>query len=534
MSQYYNVVPWFNSEEWCAVYEKLYSQPQSVTNKEFALNVLLIWKARCPSLPSGIESTLSLLEVHVEDLKADNGPRNHQVLRLAYSSAIMRFVNHMLDKETAKGSSLYQAAKNLDIPEWIIDLRHDTAHNNSLPSIELLREATDISLDWLLKNYWHKHKQHIKDYLANKEDIIIEDSKITTLMNFCLSLSICAHSQCDIKSLAQIKDKDMRESIISDVREVFGEGVDTSNVSALSVTALINMLNVNARRLLKGKNTRVHMNQALLGEDSLFLSLPFVELMGEKNAFKKNYLSKHFVQCFEVLLTFLHTNDLILDFILELVSKTKEDIEFEKKKLAAIWISEILKALKRSQEFLLKAQSNRNDLTHEKKKELASKYHHWFPNEKSCLLLNLQKGPPVELTDINFIQPIITSYNPYLTYFIKDLLNLLQKLLPRPTVNKICSLADMISNPDKFSTSLSKVYTVDDLQSAIENHPVAVEESDSDCVEIHEEVEENTEEPQLVPGGIWRLAPRAHSWFTTPIGLLPWQVNTPIESMDID
>lgn len=92
----------------------------------------------------------------------------------------------------------------------------------------------------------------------------------------------------------------------------------------------------------------------------------------------------------------------------------------------------------------------------------------------------------------------------------------------------------MISNPDKFSTSLSKVYTVDDLQSAIENHPVAVEESDSDCVEIHEEVEENTEEPQLVPGGIWRLAPRAHSWFTTPIGLLPWQVNTPIESMDID
>lgn len=354
MTQYYNIVPWFNSDEWRLVYNKLYSDSVSslYTEKQEALKLLLIWKARCPSLPSGIESTLGLLEVHLEDTKPDAQDPNEQVLRLAYSSAIMRFVNHMLDTETARGSSLYQAAKNLDVPDWIIDLRHDTAHSNSLPSLELLREATTIGLQWLKGSYWEKHREHIKDYVAGEISIELVDNKITALVNFCLSLSICAHSKCKIKSLAQIPDDDMRESILHDVRVFLSENIDVSNMKTVSVITLINMLNAQAKRLLKGKAISLHVNKALLGEDSLFLSLELVELLGERNFNKKNLLSRHFMQCFEVLLTFLHSNDLILNFILELIAVTRQEEHGGLRcKLAAVWVAEILKALKRSKDF---------------------------------------------------------------------------------------------------------------------------------------------------------------------------------------
>lgn len=352
MTQYYNIVPWFSSEEWRMVYNKLYSASAVYSDKQEALKVLLIWKARCPSLPSGIESTLGLLEVYLEDTKPDGQDANEQVLRLAYSSAIMRFVNHMLDTETAKGSSLYQAAKNLDVPDWIIDLRHDTAHSNKLPSLELLREAATIGLQWLKGSYWLKHKEHIKDYETGEKALEHVDNKITALMNFCLSLSICAHSQCKIKSIAQIPDDDMRDSILHDVKEFLSDNIDVTNMKTVSVITLINMLNAQARRLLKSKDTSSQVNKALLGEDSLFLSLELVELLEERNFNKKNSLSKHFMQCFEVLLTFLHTNDLILNFLLELISMTqREEHGSLRCKLAAVWVSEILKALKRSKDF---------------------------------------------------------------------------------------------------------------------------------------------------------------------------------------
>lgn len=353
MTEYYNIVPWYDSEEWQRVYKDI-SNPSS--SKEDALQLLRVWKARSPSLPSGIESTLSLLQVFVEDANTTQDVTNDQLLRLAYSSSIMRFVNHMLDTETVKGTSLYQAAKRLGVPDWIVDLRHDTAHSNTLPPITLLREACSTSLLWLETNYWDKHKQYIQDYIVGHKNAVNGDVyKIDSLINFCISLGICSHSKLKIKNLSEIPNMTMRESIVNDTKELLGEHIDVSNLKTVSIMSLINILNTHGKKLLKVRDVSTVVNDALLGDDSLFLSKELLYFFSASDFKYKSKLCIRYVHCFEVLLTFLHTNDLLLDFILALIKITQnQESEHFRAKLAALWLSHIFAALKISQNILSK------------------------------------------------------------------------------------------------------------------------------------------------------------------------------------
>lgn len=351
MSEEYHIVPWFNSNEWHTVYHYIYSKS---TNKQGALNILQTWKARCPALPSGIESTLSLLQVKVQDEKYDIDIGNDQILRLAYSSALMRFVNHMLDSETAKGTSLYNAARNAGVPDWIVELRHETAHGNNLPSLVLLRNACVIGLQWLQTYYWDKHKKCIIDYtLGQKEPSSSDENKIAALLHFGICLSICSHSK--IKKLADITDSYMQEEVVNDAKDLFGHFMDLSNWETVSIARLISMMDSHARKILKSSDTITYVNKTLLGEDSLFLSLELLDYLSRDDFNNKQKLSRNYVMCFEVLLSFLHTNDLISCFIMYLVEITQNGDCPKKSMLAALWMSEILAALKKSKRFLERA-----------------------------------------------------------------------------------------------------------------------------------------------------------------------------------
>lgn len=70
-------------------------------------------------------------------------------LCLMYSTTIMRILNHISNIGHTKQTSLFQIAKQLNIPEWIVNLRHDTAHGYEVPSIGVLRIAVNILLAWL-------------------------------------------------------------------------------------------------------------------------------------------------------------------------------------------------------------------------------------------------------------------------------------------------------------------------------------------------------------------------------------------------
>lgn len=104
----------------------------------------------------GVDCTLSLIQVSLRDRewsekldKAELPIHYENDLCMMYSLSLMRFLNHISHVGQMKQTSLFQIAKQLNIPEWIVNLRHDAAHGHELPSIGVLRIAVNILLTWL-------------------------------------------------------------------------------------------------------------------------------------------------------------------------------------------------------------------------------------------------------------------------------------------------------------------------------------------------------------------------------------------------
>lgn len=150
-------------------------------------------------------------------------------------------------------------------------------------------------------------------------------------------------------------------------------------------------------------------------------------------------------------------------------------------------------------------------------------FYHWYPNEKGGLILDLQKPAPKELTDLRYIQPIISTYNPYLIYFIKDLLNLLTPQLPKANITQICTLANLISPNFKSNQIASNIYTVKDVKSILNKEKY---DSESDVEIVEETLNKYIDDEELCtgqPNGIWKRASKKYDWSVYPIGVLPWQ-----------
>lgn len=45
--------------------------------------------------------------------------------------------------------SMYFRASCIELPSWLIDMRHKISHDQDLPTLKSLRTAMEFSLDWL-------------------------------------------------------------------------------------------------------------------------------------------------------------------------------------------------------------------------------------------------------------------------------------------------------------------------------------------------------------------------------------------------
>ncbi|XP_065340442.1 uncharacterized protein LOC135939800 [Cloeon dipterum] len=147
------IVPWFSCDEWQETAKLIFSD--DVADQLRGLQNLRLWKARCETLPTGADATMVLicaLEGHKLNANLDDLSQ-----RLALSAALTRFLNQVLTTGPTKtqfSKTMFAKAKNVDIPGWIVKLRHEAAHGQSLPALELLLRAVDFGLDWLRWNYW--------------------------------------------------------------------------------------------------------------------------------------------------------------------------------------------------------------------------------------------------------------------------------------------------------------------------------------------------------------------------------------------
>jgi ribosomal biogenesis protein LAS1 len=102
-------------------------------------------------VPHAIDSTAQLTTAVLLDIPLASTLH----VRLAYSTAICRFVNGLLDpaQQSRFALPMHILARSLNLPAPFVEARHAATHE-TLPSLALLRSLALRALEWLRENYW--------------------------------------------------------------------------------------------------------------------------------------------------------------------------------------------------------------------------------------------------------------------------------------------------------------------------------------------------------------------------------------------
>ena len=220
-------VPWRDWHEWFQVKNDLYSDSTPSSRSTEARNsvsrgikMVNVWRVR-GGLPHSVESTACLLQIegcgHDHKIEEEEGEeecggkermsssspghspqRSEMELRMTYSLAIIRAVNGLVDplQKGLYADSIMSIAAARGLPSWIVELRHDSTHNQ-LPALSVLRSASSHLIQWFHNNYWEVQSQHISTYVNAYFDKradggeekslpeVIESSAIESINDIC-------------------------------------------------------------------------------------------------------------------------------------------------------------------------------------------------------------------------------------------------------------------------------------------------------------------------------------------------------------
>ncbi|KAF4321296.1 hypothetical protein BBO99_00004552 [Phytophthora kernoviae] len=162
-----SAVAWLNWTEWQEVHEGLFSSDPY--DQQRFVSRIASWRSRV-QLPVAINATAQLVELQLHEQISQHhhhavgvSSRSHMELSLLYASVIVRCVNGLVDgsQKGAYATAVSLLAQRIGIPLWVVDLRHESTHNQ-LPSLPVLRFATQHLLAWLRANYWGAQEDAIR------------------------------------------------------------------------------------------------------------------------------------------------------------------------------------------------------------------------------------------------------------------------------------------------------------------------------------------------------------------------------------
>ncbi|XP_058569904.1 ribosomal biogenesis protein LAS1L isoform X1 [Neofelis nebulosa] len=144
------VVAWLSRAEWDQVMVYLFCDDHKL--QRYALNRITVWRSRLGNeLPLAVASTADLVRCKLMDVTGGLGTDE---LRLLYGMALVRFVNLISERKTKFVKlPLKFLAQEVNIPDWIVELRHELTHKK-MPHINDCRRGCYFVLNWLQKTYW--------------------------------------------------------------------------------------------------------------------------------------------------------------------------------------------------------------------------------------------------------------------------------------------------------------------------------------------------------------------------------------------
>jgi len=157
---------------------------------QYAIQRVSLWKTRVENgrLPHSVDMTCSLAQILLQDatlnVMSQTQPStgifhlyNNNSIKLSYATIIIRAVNGIADsmqRNRAKyGASVSSLCSQIGLPLWIVDLRHDSAHNE-LPSLVALRLAANTLMGFFLQRYWTAAGDLRINWKAHGENLLKE------------------------------------------------------------------------------------------------------------------------------------------------------------------------------------------------------------------------------------------------------------------------------------------------------------------------------------------------------------------------
>ena len=150
------ITPWKTWHEWAHVYALLYAQTSRERNEGAA--VVAMWRAR-GRLPVAADGTAWLVEaLAAGEAAPPQAAAHHRVVRSAIALSIARLVSAVADaRQTRRFASSVRELVTGDaqgaMPPLLVDIRH-AVHHDVLPSLDLLRTAASVALQWCDERYW--------------------------------------------------------------------------------------------------------------------------------------------------------------------------------------------------------------------------------------------------------------------------------------------------------------------------------------------------------------------------------------------
>ncbi len=137
----------------------------------------MTWRAR-GSIPHAIESTALLVELLLKsesDAQRNASQRSDSERRLSLATAIMRFVNGVVDEEQRSqyANAVGALGRKLGIAPILVEIRHSVAHER-LPPLPALQHAAKLALEWLDEHYWKLQSVQKPNYSDELSQLIAE------------------------------------------------------------------------------------------------------------------------------------------------------------------------------------------------------------------------------------------------------------------------------------------------------------------------------------------------------------------------
>ncbi|PNF28170.1 hypothetical protein B7P43_G07564 [Cryptotermes secundus] len=479
-----------------------------------------------------------------------------------YAMAVLRFLNHLATLAKNKPHSLYDMAAKLHIPDWVVNIRHDTSHGHSLPSLCILREAAHFCLDWIHEHYWKNEAEMTTDWIAG-DDTADYNEMVHRLKEIVETWqAIMLYSSAGLTTFAEIPDLNLQKHLIAEKEKYTARRMDEmlkklrcrgytlpktemAEAQILIIKQLKDCMEISGRF---GDRHEILVNVLLEG-DGFLASPDFLSIFSSNhNSSGLTYesLPATFRNLWKTMLNFLYQNRVIPLLVEKLIHKSSSENESHHRcKMAALWVKELLQSLykvKKTVEMVqnckeaekvkvyktLKQKSKRKlkiklTVSHIHK-QMVKEVERLNPNLRDVLSLRIQKLPR-GLSELQFLENAMLKPSPCTRMFLPCLMELVDPPLPEDTKEKLTTLVNIYTQELHFSkeentVTDSQVYMLHNLKG---KSAMVL----NDCVEEMDIAEDVISSQAGVLSPVtqshWTRYKGLEDWGKCPLGRLPWQ-----------